>query len=101
MLRLTALSRTLVQTIALPALAAATIAAQQPAAPAPAPQTAPPRPPTSVLGTTPAPLGVPVPGPVTDQPYAPQPILPGGIVVPLFPPTSPLLNASRIKEAEV
>jgi endo-1,4-beta-xylanase len=67
--------------------------AQTPPAPPPAP--------TSVLGPAPAPLGVPAPGPVTDKPYAPQPILPGGVVVPLFPPTSPLLNAARLKEAEV
>jgi endo-1,4-beta-xylanase len=47
-----------------------------------------------------APLGAPQPGPVTDGPYAPQPILPGGIVVTLYPPTSNLLNADRIGEAE-
>jgi endo-1,4-beta-xylanase len=35
------------------------------------------------------------------QPFAQQPILQGGIVVPLFPPTSPLLKADRINEAEV
>jgi hypothetical protein len=57
--------------------------------------------PTSVLGPAPAPMGVPAPGPVTDKPYAPQPILPGGIVVPVFPADSPLLKADRIKEAEV
>jgi endo-1,4-beta-xylanase len=54
-----------------------------------------------VLGATPAPLGVPAPGPVTDRPYAPQPLLQGGLVVPVYPPGSPLLNASRVKEAEV
>jgi len=61
----------------------------------------PPRPPKSVLGATPAPLGVPAPGPATDKPYAPQPILQGGIVVPVFPPDSPLLKADRLKEPEV
>src|SRR5262249_23646802 len=50
---------------------------------------------------TPEPLGVPKPGPATDQPYAPQPILPGGIVVPVFHPNSPLLKQDRIKEPEV
>ena len=60
-----------------------------------------PRPPTSVLGATPAPQRVPVPGPATDRPYAPQAILPGGIVVPLYPPDSPLLKADRLREAEV
>ena len=46
-------------------------------------------------------LGVPKPGPVTDAPYAPQPILQGGIVVPLYPPGSPNLKADRVREAEV
>lgn len=73
--------------------------AQPPQPPAATP--GPPRPPTSVLGATPAPQRVPTPGAATDQPYAPQAILPGGIVVPVFPPGSPLLKADRIKEAEV
>jgi len=47
-----------------------------------------------------APLGVPAPGPVTDGPYAPQPILPGGIVIPIYPPDSPYLRHERIREAE-
>jgi len=51
------------------------------------------------LPPVPAPLGVPRPGPVTDGPYAPQPILPGGIVLPLFPPDSHYLNTNRIREA--
>jgi acetyl esterase/lipase len=55
----------------------------------------------SVLGAAPPPQLIPAPGPATDQPYAPQAILPGGIVVPIFPPDSPLLNNARIKEAEV
>ena len=65
------------------------------------PQKAPARPPTSVLGATPAPLDVPAPGPATDTPYAPQPIVQGGIVVTIFPADSPLLDAARIKEPEV
>ena len=48
----------------------------------------------------PAPLGVPKPGPTTDAPYAPQPILQGGVVVPLYPPGSPFLKAERVREAE-
>lgn len=53
------------------------------------------------LPPLPGPLGVPKPGPVTDGPYAPQPILPGGVVVPLYPAGSPMLKADRVKEAEV
>jgi acetyl esterase/lipase len=79
------------------AVAVAAARAQAPQSGTPAPS----RPPTSVLGTTPAPQRVPVPGPATDRPYAPQAILPGGIVVPIFPPESPLLKADRIKEPEV
>jgi acetyl esterase/lipase len=48
----------------------------------------------------PAPLGVPAPGPANDLPYAPQPILPGGVVIPLYPPGSPFLNMARVREAE-
>ena len=46
-------------------------------------------------------LGVPKPGPTNDAPYAPQPILQGGVVVPLYPPDSPLLKQDRVREAEV
>ncbi len=49
----------------------------------------------------PAPQGVPTPGPAGDRPYAPQAILQGGIVLPLYPPASPALNAARVREAEV
>src|SRR5438046_10739652 len=49
----------------------------------------------------PAPLGIPAPGPVMDGPYAPQPILPGGVVLTLFPPGSPYLKMDKIREAEV
>jgi hypothetical protein len=48
----------------------------------------------------PAALGVPKPGPTNDAPYAPQPILQGGIVVPLYPPDSAQLNQNRVREAE-
>jgi acetyl esterase/lipase len=47
-----------------------------------------------------APLGVPQPGPTNDAPYAPQPIVSGGVIVTLYPPGSPFLNASRVREAE-
>lgn len=53
------------------------------------------------LPPVPAPMGVPKPGPTNDAPYAPQPILPGGIVMTLFPPDSHYLNTNRIREAEV
>lgn len=49
----------------------------------------------------PAAMGVPRPAAATDQPYAPQPILQGGIVVPLFPPDSPYLNPKKVREPEV
>lgn len=55
----------------------------------------------TMLPPLPAAMNIPRPGPVTDAPYAPQPILPGGVVVPLFPPGSPYLKAERVKEAEV
>ncbi len=46
------------------------------------------------------PLGVPKPGPTNDAPYAPQPILQGGVVVALYPPGSPFLKMERVREAE-
>jgi endo-1,4-beta-xylanase len=48
----------------------------------------------------PASQAIPHPAPTNDAPCAPQPILPGGIVLPLYPPDSPLLNHDRIHEAE-
>jgi len=53
------------------------------------------------LPPLPAPLSVAAPGPKTDAPYAPQAILPGGVVVPLYPPDSPYLNKDKIREPEV
>jgi len=47
------------------------------------------------LPPLPAPQSVPKPAADSGQPYAPQSILPGGIVVPLFPPSSPYLKACR------
>ena len=52
------------------------------------------------LAPLPAPLGVPKPGPTNDAPYAPHPILQGGVVVPLYPPGSPFLKMERVREAE-
>src|SRR5437868_8312929 len=43
---------------------------------------------------------VPKPGITNDAAYAPQPILQGGVVVPLYPPGSPFLKAERVREAE-
>jgi acetyl esterase/lipase len=58
------------------------------------------QPATRPLPPLPAPLGIPQPGPTNDAPYAPQPILPGGIVIPLYPAGSPHLKADRVREAE-
>ncbi|MEO8621263.1 MAG: alpha/beta hydrolase [bacterium] len=55
----------------------------------------------ATLPPLPAALGAPKPGPVTSAPYAPQPIVQGGIVVPLYPPNSPYLKSDRVREAEV
>src|SRR5258706_2300236 len=55
---------------------------------------------TVAAAQTAAPLGVPKPGTMNDAPYAPQPILQGGVVVPLYPPGSPFLKADRVREAE-
>jgi acetyl esterase/lipase len=52
------------------------------------------------LPPVPEPLGIPRPGPTNSSPYAPQPILPGGIVIPLYPQGSPMLNPHRVHEAE-
>jgi endo-1,4-beta-xylanase len=52
------------------------------------------------LPPLPAPLGIPAPAAAADGPYAPQPIVAGGIVVPLYPAGSPRLKADRVREAE-
>jgi hypothetical protein len=54
----------------------------------------------NALPPLPAPLGLPKPGPVTDAPYAPLPILQGGVVVSLYPSGSPFLKQDRVREAE-
>lgn len=54
----------------------------------------------ALLPPLPQPMDVPVPGPMTDAPYAPQAVLPGGVVVPLYPPNSAYLNQGKIREPE-
>lgn len=56
--------------------------------------------PAAALAPLPAPMNVPAPGPMTDRAYQPQPILPGGVVIPLYPPDSPYLNQARVREPE-
>ncbi len=53
------------------------------------------------LPSLPAPQSVPKPAADNGQPYAPQAILPGGIVVPLFPPNSPYLKPDKLHVPEV
>ena len=55
----------------------------------------------ALLPPLPAPQSVPRPAPDTGRPYAPQAILPGGIVVPLFAPDSPYLKADKLHVPEV
>ena len=55
---------------------------------------------TTVLPPLPSKMNVPAPGPVTAEPYAPQPIRQGGVVVPLYPAGSPYLKKDRVREAE-
>ena len=57
--------------------------------------------PGASLPPAPDPQSIPAPARATSGPYAPQPILPGGVVVTLFPPNSPMLKAERVAEAEV
>jgi hypothetical protein len=54
----------------------------------------------NALPPLPPALGLPKPGPVSEAPYAPQPILPGGVVVPLYAPGSSFLKQERVREAE-
>jgi acetyl esterase/lipase len=56
---------------------------------------------TPSLPPPPAPLNVPKPGLPTDAPYAPQPIIQGGVVIPLYPPDSPYVKTEKIREPEV
>ena len=52
------------------------------------------------LPAPPEPQRVPTPGESTSAPYAPRAILPGGVVLPLYEPGSPLLDPRRIAEPE-
>ncbi|HEX2862570.1 MAG TPA: alpha/beta hydrolase [Lacunisphaera sp.] len=54
----------------------------------------------AALPPLPPPQNVPAPGPKTAAPYAPQAILPGGVVIPLYPATSSYLKADRLSEPE-
>lgn len=56
--------------------------------------------PRAPLPSLPAPQAVPAPGPQTNAPYQPTAILPGGLVVTLYPPGSPYLKADRVREPE-
>jgi endo-1,4-beta-xylanase len=53
------------------------------------------------LPPLPPPQAVPSPAADTGRPYAPQTILPGGVVVTLFPPDSPYLKADKLHVPEV
>jgi hypothetical protein len=53
------------------------------------------------LPPLPAPTNIPAPAAKTDKPYAPQPILPGAVIIPLYAPDSPFLNKDKITEPEV
>jgi dienelactone hydrolase len=55
---------------------------------------------TSTSITLPGPMSIPEAGEASDQPYSPRAILPGGIVMPLYPADSPFLKPERIREAE-
>lgn len=56
---------------------------------------------SQALPPLPAPMSVPKPAAATDAPYAPQAILPGGVVIPLWPANSPMLKAAKVREPEV
>ena len=82
----------IVTALLLSALAATHAIAQD--APKPAASRAP-------LPPLPAAMAIPKPGPATDAPYAPQPIVAGGVVMPLYPAGSPYLKADKVREPEV
>ena len=74
------------------AAATATFAQDKPPAASPATQPA--------LPPVPLPMNIPHPAAATDQPYSPQAILPGGVVVTLYSPSSHFLKPDRVREAE-
>ena len=55
---------------------------------------------TQNLPAPPTPQAVPAPGPQTDAPYSPTAILPGGVVIPLYPAGSPFLNKDKVRVPE-
>lgn len=55
----------------------------------------------AALPPLPAPIGIPKPAAAGEGPYAPQPIVAGGVVLPLYPAGSPFLKADKVREAEV
>jgi len=58
------------------------------------------KPSATTLPAVPLPMSVPAAGPTNDAPYAPQPILQGGVVIPLYPADSLHLKKERVREAE-
>jgi acetyl esterase/lipase len=52
------------------------------------------------LAPPPAPMSVPAAAPKTDLPYAPQAILPGGVVIALYPAGSSYLNQDKVRDPE-
>jgi len=54
----------------------------------------------TALPPLPAPQNIPKPAAASTAPYAPQAILPGGVVIPLYPSASPYLKSARLTEAE-
>jgi acetyl esterase/lipase len=52
------------------------------------------------LSDIPKPSWIPDAGEATGEPYQPRPILPGGIVMTLYSPTSPHLKTDRVNEVE-
>lgn len=56
---------------------------------------------SKTLPPLPAPQSVPKPADAAGASYAPQAILPGGVVVTLYPPNSPLIKADKLREPEV
>ena len=90
-----------VTSVALSAVVLSIALAQNSAPPAPATTGTAVSGPQSPLPPLPAPQYMPTPGAATDAPYQPLALLPGGVVVTLFPPGSSYLNMARIKEPEV
>jgi acetyl esterase/lipase len=56
--------------------------------------------PHAALPPLPTALNIPAPGVPTDAPYAPQPILQGGLVIPLFAPDSQYVKKDKINIPE-